>query len=72
MRTGQWSRAVAVLAVGWVLLFTGCAGTMMESDKEMMKEGGMMKKEGGMMKEEGMMKKDGGMMKEEKPTMEKK
>jgi len=69
---GQWRRGLVVLIMGSGLLFTGCAGTMMGSDKEMMKEGGMMKKEDGMMKEEGMMKKDGGMMKEEKPTMEKK
>lgn len=60
------TRGVVALAMGSVLLFAGCAGTMMESDKGMMKEKSMMKEEGGMMK------KEGGMMKEEKGTMEKK
>lgn len=56
----------SVAALGSVLLFAGCADTMMGGDKGMMKPGG------GMMKQEGGMMKDGGMMKEEKATMEKK
>jgi len=61
----SWTRVVVVPVMGLVLLFGGCAETMTEGDKAMMKEKGMMK-------EEGMMKKDGEMMKEEKGTMEKK
>jgi len=55
---GKGRRVLVLLVTGSALLFAGCAGTMMGSDKEMMQEKGMMK--------------EGGMMKEEKGTMEKK
>jgi len=61
----QWGRGLVVLVAGSMLLFAGCAGTMMGSDQGMMKDKGMMK-------DEGMMKKEGGTMKEEKGMMEKK
>lgn len=48
----RWRSGLVVLVMGSVLLFAGCAETMMGSEKEMMKEKGMMKKEGEMMKEE--------------------
>jgi len=67
----RWRDVPAVVALGSVLLFAGCAETMMGGDKGMMKEKGMMQEKGMMKEEGGMMKKEGGMMKEDK-GMEKK